>query len=121
MKVAETAMQYDEWHDLYGFDLWGEFGEDNEIQHDDPRLPALIEAGRIVSLADYEGECSEDCTEYGHSMDCQYVYGDNDFVMRGWAMVDVVRRVVLPEGWEDARLCTCDPTTEPHERHAWRV
>jgi hypothetical protein len=109
MKLVDTAMRYNVWHDRYGFDLWGEFGEDNEIYPNGwmaagpvavEVIGNLLEQGRIVSLVDYEGDCSESCTEDGHAEDCQYVYGDNDFVMQGWALVDVVRRVVLPEGWD---------------------
>jgi hypothetical protein len=99
MKVADTIESYSAWFKEYGFDLWGEFGEANEIQYDDPWLEGYIQAGRVVSLVDYEADCSENCTDAGHAEDCDYVYGNNDFVMRGWAMVDVVRRVVLPKGW----------------------
>ena len=92
--VAETIMQYNEWHDRYGFGLWGEYGEANAIQYDDPRLDDLLAAGRIVSLVDYGCECEAD-----HLDDCAMMNDESDWVMEGWASVDVERRVVLPEGW----------------------
>jgi hypothetical protein len=101
MKVAETIVSYDAWRDMFGFDLWGEFGEDNEVYHDDPKLEEYINHGRVVSLVQYEADCNDACTEDDHSDTCPYVYEDNDFVMRGWAMVDVIRRVVLPLGWRE--------------------
>lgn len=121
MAPIDTIRSYDDWVDDYGFDLWGEWGEDHEIYFNDPRLTQALEQGRIVTLVYYEADCSDSCSEDGHARDCEYVYGDNDFVMEGWARVDVMRHVLLPEDWRDARLCQCDPTTEPHERHAWRV
>ena len=48
-----------------------------------------------------EADCADDCTEDEHSDTCPYIYEDNDFVMRGWAMVDVIRRVLLPLGWRE--------------------
>ena len=84
--VAETARQYDDWYDEFGFDLWGEFGEANEVDVTDESLDVsqLLAEGRIVSLVDY-----------GSTED-----SDEDFVMEGWALVDVIRRVVLPAGWK---------------------
>lgn len=101
MKVADTIEKYDDWKAAYGFDLWGEWGEDHEVYSRDKNLASLLEAGRIVSLVNYDADCDDACNDDGHTGTCPYVYGDNDFVMRGWAMVDVIRRVVLPIGWRN--------------------
>ena len=75
---------YDEWSDQYGFDLWGEYGEEHEADLDLGRY-----RDRIVSLVYYGDECDdeENCPE------------THDFVIEGWARVDVIRRVLLPKDW----------------------
>lgn len=98
MKVADTIERYLEWNAMFGFDLWGEFGEDNEIHHDDPRLAELLEHGRVVSLVDYGCDCEDIGLQEAEHIKHE---DDMDWVMRGWAMVDVVRRVVLPLGWRE--------------------
>ena len=95
--VAETIRQYDAWHAEYGFDLWGGWGEENEVHYDDPDLDQLLADGRIVSLVDYGCECD---IEYDHDDECIWLAGESDWVMEGWARVDVIRRVTLPKGWK---------------------
>lgn len=83
----DAIVSYDEWRDEYGFDLWGRFGEQHEVFFDDPHLAEYLAAGRVVSLVDYDCDCDDEC------------WCDTDYVIEGWARVDVIRRVVLPEGW----------------------
>lgn len=96
----KTEWHYNDFRDTYGFDLWGEWGERNEVYYDDPDLVRYLEEDRIVSLVDYGCSCEfEDGLGQHDEPNCEMLNDQSDFVFAYWARVDVIRRVLLPENW----------------------
>ena len=94
-------MYHDDFVEKFGLSLWGEFGEQNELDTRDEMIDVtqLLAEGRIVTLYYGPEDCAPTCTEDEHDeLNCPYLNEDS-MVRLGWGTVNVARRVVMPAGW----------------------